>query len=186
MTIFNIIINSKNKTVIDHFVLFFNNYLFYNQVILAKYLQKKVNVKIITLLRSPHVNKKSQEKFKNKIYNYFLKVKAQKNLRFLFFFKILGHKVFCNTNFKIKQSLNNISFLRENFNIVNINNFNIGLLVYKITNIKNFKLKIELNFLKKNCIICSTVSKKTNQLFIIFELYCEFFKLTLCLNSSVG
>lgn len=186
MAIFNLIINSKNKIFINYFLLIFNKYLYYNPIFLVKYIQKKLNIKIITLLRSPHVNKKSQEKFKTKIYNYFLKLKAQKSLKCLFFLKILGNKVFSNINLKIKQSLNNKSLLQDNFNIVNINNFNIGMLVYKITKIKNFKLKIELNFFKKNSIICHTVSKKTNQLFTTLQLYCEFFKLIYCLNSSVG
>jgi Ribosomal protein S10p/S20e len=178
MTIFNLIINSKNKIFINYFLSIFNKYLYYNPVFLTKYIQKKVGIKIITLLRSPHVNKKSQEKFKNKIYNYFLKLKVQKSLKFLFFLKILGHKVFSNINLKIKQLLSNQSLLKDNFNIVNLNNFNIGMLVYKIAKIKNFKLKIELNFLKKNSLICCTVSKKTNQLFSTLQLYCEFFKLT--------
>lgn len=186
MTVFNLIINSKNKIFINYFLSTFNKYLYYNPVFLVKYLQKKLNIKVITLLRSPHVNKKSQENFKTTIYNYFLKLKAQKSLKFLFFLKILGHKVFSNVNLKIKQLLNNKSLLRDHFNTVNINNFNIGVIVYKTTTIKNFKLKIELNFFKKNSTICFTVSKKTNQLFAILQLYCEFFKLTCCLNSSVG
>ena len=103
MTLFNITVNSKNKILMNYFLSFFKKYLIYNPIILAKHFNKNVDIKTITLLRSPHVHKSSQEHFKNTIFKKCLKIKSQKNLKFLFFLKGLSHKMFPSINVKIKQ-----------------------------------------------------------------------------------
>lgn len=173
-TFFNLVVNSKNKTVMHHFVSFFKKYLSYNPITLAKYLNKKVNTKTITLLKSPHVHKSSQEHFKNKHFNKYFKIKAQKNLKLLFFLKRLSYKMFPSINVKIKQLLNNKVLSKDHFNIVNLNNFNVKLSLHKAIKTKNLRLKIGLNVFKKNQVTSSMASKKISLAFSILQIYCDF------------
>jgi ribosomal protein S10 len=172
-TLFNIAVNSKNKTFTHHFLSFFKKYLTYNPIILAKYQDKKVNRKTITLLKSPHVHKSSQEHFKNKNFKKYFKIKAQKNLKLLFFLKGLSYKMFPSSNVKIKQLLNNKNLSKDHLNIINLNNFSVKLLTYKTIKTKNLQLKIGLNSFKKNQVISPLVSKKINLAFSTLQLYCD-------------
>jgi ribosomal protein S10 len=174
MTLLGIVANSKNKTLMHHFLSFLKQYLTYNPIVLAKYLDKKVHIKTITLLKSPHAHKSSQEHFKSKIFKKCLKIKVQKNLKLLFFLKGLSSKMFPSTNIKVKQLLNNRSLSKDSFNIINLNNFSIQLSVLKIIKTKNFQLEVGLNFFKKSFVINSMVSKKTKLVFSLLQLYCDF------------
>ena len=174
MTLFGVVVSSKNKTLMHHFLSFFKKYLTYNPIILATYLNKKVHIKTITLLKSPHAHKSAQEHFKSKICKKYLRIKAQKSLKLLLFLKGLSYKMFPAISIKIKQLLNAKRLSKDHFNIANLNNFSIKLLVLRIIKIKNFRLKIELNFFKKSLVISSIVSKKAKVALSVLQLYCDF------------
>lgn len=174
MTFFNLVVDSKNKTLVHSFLSFFRKYLIYNQIILVKCLNKNTCVKTITLLKSPHAHKSSQEHFKSTTFRKSLDITGQKNLKLLFFLKGLSHKMFSSTNVRIKQLLNNKSLLRNHFSVTDVTNFNIRLLVHHMIKIKNFQLKTGLNFFKKNFVSTSILSKKIVLTLRVLQLCCGF------------
>lgn len=174
MIFFNVVVDSKNKMLVHNFLSFFRKYLIYNQIILVKCLNKNVRTKTITLLKSPHAHKSSQEHFKSTTFRKCLEITGQKNVKLLFFLKGLSSKMFSSANVRIRQRLNNKSLSRNNFNVIDLNNFNIRLLVHNTIKIKNFQLKTRLNSLKKSLVFTSIFSKKMVLMLSVLQLCCDF------------
>lgn len=170
MTIFNVTIWSKNKISMSHFFLFFKKYLIFNFNVISKYQQKKTNVKIITLLKSPHVNKKSQEQFETRVFKKHFKILIKNNLKLFFFLKKISYNIYSDINIKIKELINNNKyFVKKKFKVINLNNFKVKTYSHIIIKAKNLKFKKSLNFFKKNNSLNFIISKKSNQLLFVFQ-----------------
>ena len=174
MKTFNLIITSKNKSIINNFVYFFVEYLIYNLNSLKKQFKNTKNKEKIVILKSPHVNKSSQEHFEKIVFKKYFLIKIQKSFKYIIFLKQLSHKLFSNVNIQLKQILTNKNVL--NFSIFNINYFKIKLYVNKKILYKNYILKKNLNKLNKKCFLKKTLVKKINSLFISLDLYGEVLK----------
>ena len=174
MKTFNLIITSKNKSIIKNFVYLFIEYSIYNSNSLKKYFKNTKNKEKIVILKSPHVNKSSQEHFENIVFKKHLLIKIQKTFKYIIFLKQLSHKLFSNINVQLKQILTNKNLL--NFSIFNINCFKIKLYVNKKILYKNYILGKGLNKFNKKYFLKETLVKKANLLFISLDLCGEVLK----------
>ena len=166
MKIININVISRNIITFKKFNLKkFNNLI----VLLEKYKIKKIKTKKLTILKSPHVNKKAQEQFESKIFTKNLNYTINKFLKFLVLLKRFKNYLFFNLKIKLKfmhnnsknQNLKKKIILPKNFNNTNINNF----FNLSIKNKKYNKLQFK-NFLKW----------KGNNLLQLLDIYGEFKK----------
>lgn len=106
---YHITIISKNKNSIKNFFKFFNQIL-KNLNKIKKYLKKKHKIKILTILKSPHVNKTAQEQFETRFYLSQITIYySPKNLQLLIFLKKIKVYLFPDLKIKIKFSINNLS-----------------------------------------------------------------------------
>ena len=168
MTVFNITATSKNKKELNFFILVLNRYLFFNSNNIKKISQKKIKKIRITLLKSPHVNKKSQEQFEIKFFKKKIILKIEKSLKYLLFLKKIYCSMFSNVNLKVKQMLNG---KKNSFgNIFKSNLFIIKLEIFKIIIFKNFKILKHVNLCKKKIKFKYLLAKKTNYLVDSLEL----------------
>ena len=134
-------IHSKNYKSLKNFLAIFNDENITKNLkitIIKNKTKKPLKKKVITVLKSPHVNKTAQEKFEYRIYKERLKCFVPQVLLLLVFIK----KITVNSFSDIKFKLNLISnFTNEKIklkNNININNF---CLVHKELNlIKYLKL----------------------------------------------
>lgn len=116
-------ISSKNEKSLKSFLHFFFNHLKTKFNIIQKSIPTHNNKKIITLLKSPHVNKTAQEHFEIRLFTKQILTKSfysEKNLIFLK--KILNRlfqdisvnlKFITNTNYEIKLLI----FCSDNFKL---------------------------------------------------------------------
>jgi len=170
---FSLIVRSKNKNALNNFIVFFNDSQIYNLNSLKKYLVKKTKTKKVALLKSPHVNKKSQEHFENINFKQHFSIEIQKKFKQIVFFKKLSNNMFSNISVQLKQTLVNKN--RLFLNIFNSNHFKIKLYVNNKHLKKNFKFKKSFNMFKKKT-LKKILIQKIKQLLIMLELFGEFFK----------
>jgi ribosomal protein S10 len=102
MKIYHITFVSKNKNSLNSAFLFFLNMSELNFKIIKKYFQKKTTKSFVTILKSPHVNKKAQEQFETRFYSKQFSVYPTKKLKYLFFFKKIQNNVFSDVKLKIR------------------------------------------------------------------------------------
>lgn len=181
MTQYHITIVSKNKNSIKNFFIFFNQTL-KNFNIIKKYLKKKKKKKILTILKSPHVNKTAQEQFEIRLFTSQITVYySEKSLRFLIFLKKIKIYLFPDIKIKIKFTVNKSLVKQTQSKILNPDNFKFNFF-YKTLKNKNLKNKDyqknkQYNIKKGNL-------EQTKYLLQILDLYGNFIKT--CLDSSVG
>lgn len=182
MKTFNLTIRSKNKTSINEFFSFFNENKLYSSNVIKKYFQKKMKKKKLTILKSPHVNKKAQEQFEIRLFKKQFKIKTTQNLKYLIFLKRLNSKLFPDIEINLKCITNNKNIKKLGLSIFNPNNFKIN----KCYNFKTQNLNLKnFNQLKKenNSRSRHFLTTKTSHLLGIFDLYGELFKHVF--NSSI-
>lgn len=102
-------IYSKNTNSLTNFLKFF--YKLKKKKILklklyTKQSQKKKNFSFLSVLQSPHVNKKSQEQFEYNIYSKQLKIQVYQLNKFLFIWKWIKTKLFFDVQIKLHFFLN--------------------------------------------------------------------------------
>lgn len=115
--LFYITVSSKDKTTLKNFLIFFS-------VIKLPHLQflklrkKKQNTKIVTVLRSPHINKTAQEQFEFRFFNRQISFLSANPLLSLNIFKRIIKKRFPGIKLKLicifdkkKQNKIRLSFL---------------------------------------------------------------------------
>lgn len=172
MSLFNITITSTNQKSLTKFLNLFIKITETTQLgLINRINHQKLKKKIITILKSPHVNKKAQEQFKINYFNCKFNLYFPKELRLALLFKKLQKNLFTDIKIKIK-SINskqtsknqkqkvmnplNITFenpLFYNFNAINAQkNFNVAIFVQKY--IKSFEIGGE-TFLR----LCSSVGR---------------------------
>jgi ribosomal protein S10 len=176
---YQIFISSKNQKSLEKFNEFFYNNL-KNFIIINKYLKQKKHTKIITILKSPHVNKKAQEQFKFNIFFQTINVSTPKNFKLLTYIKNIKSNLFLDIKIKLKLLINNNLTKKTYKTILNPINFNANLF-YSTKNYKNKKIKINKNFLlQKNFDKLKNLSKtnsliKITKVLKIFDIYGELF-----------
>ena len=174
MKTFNIIITSRNKNSINDFLLFFNKNKFYNLNVIKKCFQKRIEKKKLTILKSPHVNKRAQEQFESRLFKKQLTVKTTKNLKYLIYIKRLGYDLFPDINIRLKYIINNKDILKLGLKIFNPNYFKMNKYYNFIGN--NFNVQRLSQLKKKLFLLKLLLVKKANHTLKIFDLYGEFLK----------
>lgn len=161
-----LIVTSKNLNSL-HKLFFGRGFQHFPYIV--KCFQKKKVKKIITILKSPHVNKKAQEQFEIKYYSVQFSVNSIKLFKFLIFLKKV--KTFClsDINIKIKTFFNKKKQELLNTNIFNINNFKIKSFIRSNYNVQIFKLKMYQQCNKKK--FTGNTNLSTKNMLKLFDLY---------------
>lgn len=139
------------------FIYFLNKYMNKNFKSINFYFSKKKNKKVITLLKSPHVNKTAQEQFEIKFFNFKLKVITTQAFKFLIFLKKIKNYTFADIQIKIKFLNNSKNQFLLKRKILNINNFKniffkkieIYSKTFNVTELLFKKIHKKLNYKKK-------------------------------------
>ena len=135
MKTFNLIVKSKNKSIINDFVYFFIECLLYNSNSLKKQFKNKKNKKKIVILKSPHVNKQAQEQFEYHMFSKQIKIYSFHILKFLIFLKKIQLKLFPDIKFKIS-----FYFLKD-LKKIKLKTFSPDTFLYYLYNKKNLTSK---------------------------------------------
>lgn len=167
MKTFNITVTSRNKNSIKNFFLFLNKTTSINLNIIQKYFQEKTRKKKLTILKSPHVNKKAQEQFESRVFKKQLTIQVTKNFKYLIFFKKLSFDLFPDIKIKLQHIISDKNIKKLKIKIFKPNNFKIN--KYSGFQTYNLNLKYLRNNMSKHLL-----TKKTNFLLKIFDLYGEF------------
>jgi ribosomal protein S10 len=174
---YQIIISSKNKKSLDKFIKFFTENLS-NFIIINNFFKTKLKTKIITILKSPHVNKKAQEQFKINIFYKTINISTPKNFKLLTYLKNINSHLFTDIKIKLKLLINYKLSKKIYNNILNPTNFNTN--IFNKTKVyKNKKIEQNNNFIikkKLNNIYEFNKSKnliKINKILKIFDIYGE-------------
>jgi ribosomal protein S10 len=125
MNNFNVIINSKNKKSLDYFFFFFSCLFQKNLSVIKSYVKIKKKRKVLTLLKSPHVNKSAQEQFEIRVFSKQINLSVLKDFQFLYLLKLIKNAVLTDSRvksvFHIRQSLQK-KILLNIFNPFNFSN----------------------------------------------------------------
>jgi ribosomal protein S10 len=145
---------SKNKNSLDSAFLFFLKTSTLNFNVVKKYFQKKMNKHFLTILKSPHVNKKAQEQFEIRIFSKQLSIYSPQKLKYLFFLKKIQENLFSDVKLKIKFSITKKKQNHTRFKVFNPDNFKLNTRKIFISQKNNLQdQKIEKNLLNfKNTI----------------------------------
>jgi ribosomal protein S10 len=165
MKICHVTFISKNKNSLNSAFLFFLNMSALNFKIIKKYFQKKTKKSFLTILKSPHVNKKAQEQFETRFYSKQFSVYSTKKLKYLFFFKKIQNNIFSDVKLKIKFATNCCKEKKLNFLSFELNNY-VFVGLHKIC----ISQKISLNNKKK---LTTFNSSLANNALKILDIYGE-------------
>lgn len=143
MKFYQISIISKNKKSLKKFLLFLTNLLNKLNPSIKCYKQKK-RKKVLTILKSPHVNKKAQEQFQIDTFCTSLNIFIPHNFQTLFIIKLIKTNNFSDVTLKIKFIINHRLAEKVKCNIFNPNNFKLNMFNLKK---KLKKINIFLNIL---------------------------------------
>lgn len=140
MTKYNIILYCKDKLTLRKIFRFLS--LRYNTELKKVqtplyFSQKKIKIKKITVLKSPHVNKTAQTHFEHRIYSIELQVYSYKPQRYLFILKKIQNSIFPEIRIKIKQKTQK---LIEN-KFFNPDNYKTGFVEYNYNKQQRLKYK---------------------------------------------
>ena len=135
---------SKNKNSLNSAFLFFLKTSTLNFNVVKKYFQKKTDKHFLTILKSPHVNKKAQEQFEIRIFSKQLSIYSPKKLKYLFFLKKIQENLFSDVKLKIKFSITEKKQNHFRFTTFNPGNFKLNTnknITSQKNNLQNFKIK---------------------------------------------
>lgn len=127
---YQINIESKSKKHLENFLLFFSKSL-KNYNLINKLLSKKKKRKILTILKSPHVNKKAQEQFQFNIYYKNINLYSVQNKIALLFIKRINSTIFSNVKIQIKFPINSNLIKNTQTKIFNPTNFKLNFFIKK-------------------------------------------------------
>lgn len=145
MKTLNLLISSKNKKTLNNFLNIFNEkFSIIDSTFIKKNYQKKSKKTIITILKSPHVNKTAQEQFEIIYTSKQIQVYTSHLFKFLIFLKKLKIYLFPNIHIKIKIVHNKKKIGLINKRIFNLDNYH-----YKLFFLTNLN-KIQNNNVKRN------------------------------------
>ena len=179
------IISKNRKSAENCFLFFLNSTGELNLNIIKKYFRKKRKKNVLTILKSPHVNKTAQEQFESRFFPKQLSIYSSKNFQFLLFLKRIKTHLFPDVKIEIKFLLNENLEGKTKVNILNPSNFKLNISrkmtfrKYILSNDRK-EIKNELYNLNKKSDL-----KNIRHLLKIFDMYSEIQK-TDSLDSSVG
>lgn len=162
----DLFIKTKNKKSLKKFLYFFKKNVNKNFNTVNLYFPKKKNKKVITLLKSPHVNKTAQEQFEIRFFTIQLKIVTTQVFKFLIFFKKIKNFTFADIQLKTKFSctLKNQFCLKKNFFYLANYPINFFLKQKEIEENKTFKITkksiVKLDILKNKNYSLSNKSLK--------------------------
>lgn len=171
MKTFTIIIKSKNKISRNNFFTVLK-IISSDLYCIKKQFKKKKRKKQITLLKSPHVNKKAQEQFEAWTFKKQLTIKSIKSFKYLILIKKLSFNLFSDIKITLKYKLKKKSLRNLNLFIFSPENFKFK----KILKIKSYNLEIKW-LKKKKSLFKWFLDKKTKLLLNTFDSYGELFKI---------
>jgi small subunit ribosomal protein S10 len=125
MTKYHLTLLSKNKTSLDNSFSLIFNYINSNNNILKKYSPQKTKKYFLSILKSPHVNKKAQEQFEFMVYSKQITINYYKTPELLFILKKLKDNLFSDVKLKIRLSLTKNDNNRSK--IFYLNNFKLNI-----------------------------------------------------------
>jgi hypothetical protein len=136
--------------------------------------QRNLKKKRLTVLKSPHVNKKAQEQFECRLFKKQFSIEATKISKYLVFLKRLNYKLFPDIHIKLKRAIKNKSILKSGLRIVDPNYF-------KLNTFYNFKKSLctrkNLRQIEQKKIAFTFLFRlKGIRLLKLFDLYGESFK----------
>lgn len=123
MSIFNITLKSKNQNSLEKFYQFFNRNTFRKLKLIKKYFLKKSTKKVITILKSPHVNKIAQEQFELRVYSMQYRIRTAQTLKLLVFLKIMKTHLFPDVSVKLQKISGELKQRALNKFLFNIDNY---------------------------------------------------------------
>ena len=133
--VIKLIIKSKNINSIINFIKFIKKfYKIYKLTDSFFMLNKPSKRKMFSILRSPHVNKISQEQFEIRIYKRELIIQTKNYLKFLIMFKKLNKSLFSDLNITISLFIK-----KNNYYDTITNNFYLKYIDSNYLYIKSFK-----------------------------------------------
>jgi ribosomal protein S10 len=168
MRSFNLLLTTKNKDSLKNFLHFFNTNIDKNFNVVKKNISKKKRKVVITLLKSPHVNKTAQEQFEIKFISEHLKISTTQLYKCIIFFKKVKNYIFADLNFRIKFISNEKSSKLSEKIIFNIDNFKNYFFFENNTYMINKKLK-QKN--KKNDKTLFNNFKNSKNMLTLIDLY---------------
>ena len=129
MKTLNLLISSKNKKSLDNFLKIFNEkFSIIDSTFIKKNYQKKLKKTVITILKSPHVNKTAQEQFEIRYLSRQIQIYTLRIFKFLIFLKKLKIYLFPSIHIKIKIVHNKKQTTLINKRIFNLDNYRYRLL----------------------------------------------------------
>jgi ribosomal protein S10 len=171
MAVCNVTVSSKNKQSLFNFLIFVQTIL--NDSLIHKIRKKNNKKKVITVLKSPHVNKSAQEQFEFRIFS------VQFSLFFYGFstdivvLKNIKAKLFPDVKLKLKFFLTNKNIWKTKIKLFEFNNWSINTLglEYSTQLLSSRKLKKSqktLYLTKRN-----ELTKKTMNFLRLLDCYGE-------------
>lgn len=171
---YQLTIISKNKKSVENCFLFFSNNISEN--IIKKYFQKKKKKNVLTILKSPHVNKKAQEQFESNFFSKQISIYSSNSSQLLLFFKKVKIYLFPDVKIKVKFILNKNLSEKVKTNIFNPSNFKLN--VFKKLKLKKYlqnnkkKIKTKQYEINKQLFLTNT-----QHLLKVFYMYSKFQKI---------
>jgi ribosomal protein S10 len=149
VTTVNLFIRTKNKNSLKKFIYFLSENVNKNFNSINFYYQKKKKKKIITLLKSPHVNKTAQEQFEMKYFSKKLKIITTQTFKFLIFLKNIKNFLFSDIQIKTKFTCNSKEQFLSRKKILNLDNLPFKYSIKQNKNLINKNFKDTKTFVKK-------------------------------------
>lgn len=171
MKTFTIVIKSKNIISKKNFLSAFKEITSNNSFSVKKQFPKKVRIQKVTILKSPHVNKSSQEQFETRFFETQFTIKNIKIFKYLILLKKLNFNLFSDVDLVLKYNIQKKSTKKLSLKIFTPENFKFN----KFSDTENFNIKWKL--LKETKSFKKfLIHKKTNLLLKIWDSHGELLK----------
>jgi len=143
-------IESKNEKSLKYFLLFFFKHLKTKFNIIQKPTIAKTNRKIITFLKSPHVNKTAQEHFDMHLFSRKILVKGYSLEKTLIFSKKVLTRLFQDISIHLELVTSKHVSKKSSLSLFNPNKNKLSNKNFSKANLKRYKQKIKLkNFIHR-------------------------------------
>lgn len=169
---YDIITASKNKKSLETFSWFFSNNSRSSFNTINRYFKKKKRKKVLTILKSPHVNKKAQEQFESKLFSKQLTLYLPKHHQYLLFLKKIK-AIFSDIKIRIRFIHNKSLTKKKQVYVFNTQNFKLKLLDNSPYQNKNIQKQNNID-IKSNG--GGSVLKQVKQYIKIADIYGELCK----------
>jgi len=161
----------NEKSARNCFLFFFNNRSKLNLNIIKKSKDKKRRKNVLTILKSPHVNKAAQEQFESRLFSKQINIHALKSKQFLLILKRIKTYLFPDVKIKTKFILNKNLMEKARMNVLNPSNF-------KLNALKQIKLTRKINAKNEKCRVNKIlILAQTKHFLKVFDIFSEFQKL---------